>query len=268
MRKIDLFLSLLCFTSAFLSAQSYKDFLTLEEQNILVSGKNLQKSSFGIDAAKPKLEKSNAFLFLQNTKTGDFYLSKSLNKPDILVESLFLLPFQTSQTQKSEALSKDEILKIANIFCKVSTLKGIEYYSESRGKMNVLYESSYRIDAEKTKNLLPDLELLSLPSTLNFPVLQKDTTFGENIYVYVIETSDTEFHLKIINRTNLSYGILKLIDAEKSLLDFYIKPLDDAYLIYVASRANALLLPGFSEKIEASFSNRAKAIITWFSKKI
>jgi hypothetical protein len=187
--------------------------------------------------------------------------------PNILVETLFL--YDKPADKKTEPAGWDEKQKnnVFNQLTAVSTLTGIQYYSSSRGAMRVFYEYSSVIDLE-TQKLLPDPVFTQPPAALTLFARQKDLTFGDNIYRYdYVNDASAVFFIQE-NVTPIKYGIIPVIGKGNLRSVMAVIDCGDSILIYAASLAKAASVSGLSDKISASFSNRAKAVIHWFSEKI
>ena len=187
--------------------------------------------------------------------------------PNILVEVLYLC--DKPARAKTEPAAWDEKQKniVFNQLTAIGTLTGIQYYSSSRKEMRIFYEYSSVMDIE-TKKLLPDPVFTQLPASLTLYARQKDLTFGDNIYRYDYVNNASAVFFTQENITPLNYGVVPVIG--KGNLRSVIAAIDcgDSILIYVASMAKAASVPGLYDKISASFSNRAKAVIHWFSERI
>jgi len=186
--------------------------------------------------------------------------------PNILVETLYLYDKQANKKTDSAGWDENQKINVFNQLTAISSLTGIQYYSSSRGAMRIFYDYSSVIDPE-TKKLLPDPVFTQLPATLTIYARQKDLTFGDNIYRYDYVNDAAAIFFTQENITSLNYGIIPVIG--KGNLRSVIAVIDcgDSILIYAASMAKAASVSGLSEKITTSFSNRAKAIIHWFSEK-
>jgi len=187
--------------------------------------------------------------------------------PNIMVEALFLYNKQANKKTDSAAWDENQKNNVFNQLTAISTLSGIMYYSASRGEMRVFYEYSSIIDPD-TKKLLPDPVYAQPPASLTVFARQKDLTFGDNIYRYDYVNDATAVYFTQENITALSYGIVPVIGKGNLRSIMAIIDCGDSILIYAASIAKAASVPGLSDKISASFSNRAKAVIQWFSEKI
>jgi hypothetical protein len=187
--------------------------------------------------------------------------------PNILVEVLYLC--DKPARAKTESADWDEKQKIIvfNQLTAIGTLTGIQYYSSSRGAMRTFYEYSSVIDPE-TKKLLPDPVFTQPPAALTLYARQKDLTFGDNIYRYDYVNNASAVFFTQENITSISYGIIPVIGKGSLRSVMAVFDCGDSILIYAVSMAKAASVAGLSDKIGASFSNRAKAVIHWFSERI
>jgi len=188
--------------------------------------------------------------------------------PNILVEALYL--YAKSSKSKTDSAVWDEKQKITvfNQMTAISTLTGIKYYSSSRKAMRTFYEYSSVIDGPADKKPLADPVFTLIPASLTVFARQKDLTFGDNIYRYdYLNTADVILFTQM-NITSLNYGIIPVI--EKGNLRSVMAVVDggEFILVYAVSMAKTASIPGFYDKISASFSNRAQAVLYWFSDRL
>jgi hypothetical protein len=186
-------------------------------------------------------------------------------KPNILVETLYM--YRKPAKSKTDAAVWDEKQKITvfNQTTALSTLAGIQYYSSSRSAMRTFYEYSSVIDSPTAKKPLSDPVFTRIPASLTVFARQKDLTFGDNIYRYdYSNTADVILFIQE-NITSLNYGILPVIGRGNLRSVMAIVDGGEYILVYAASMAKAASIPGFSDKISSSFTNRAQAVLNWFS---
>jgi hypothetical protein len=179
--------------------------------------------------------------------------------PNIIVETL-------SVYRKPQAAEWNEIeqTRLLNQVAALSTLAGIQYYSHSRKAMRVFYESSGVIDSPANKSPLPDPLYATLPNSLVLYARQKDLTFGDNIYRYNFYTGKDYIFFVQENLTVMNSGIIPAIGKNKLLSLVAVIDTGDSLLIYAAAMAKTVSFPGMGDRIGASFTNRAKAILKWF----
>ena len=183
-------------------------------------------------------------------------------EPNLFVETLSLY-----RKPRAANWDKAEQLSLLNQLTALSTLTGIRYYSESRKTMRVFYESSRVIDSPTTKKPLPDPVYAALPNSLLLYARQKDLTFGDNVYSFNFYTGDNYIFFVQENLTTMSAGIIPAIAKNKLHSLIAVIDTGDSLLIYAAAMAKTVALPGMGDRIGASFTNRAKAILKWFTER-
>jgi hypothetical protein len=159
----------------------------------------------------------------------------------------------------------DEEAGLYNGVLALSTLAGLQYYSASRGAMRTFYETSSVIDGPVSKTPLPDPVYQKPPAELTLFARQKDLTFGDNIYQYDYYSVPGGIIFIQKNITALNAGIIPAVGKNKLRSVVAVLDAEDYLLVYAASMAKAVSLPGMKERIGNSFANRAEAIFHWFS---
>ncbi|GBU29339.1 hypothetical protein R84B8_02903 [Treponema sp. R8-4-B8] len=195
------------------------------------------------------------------------YITGVMNQlnPNMLIEALYLYIKPSHLKTDSSDWDERQKVKVYNQITAISTLTGIQYYSYSRGAMRTFYDYSSIIDSPTSKKPLSDPVFSQIPATLTVFARQKDLTFGDNIYRYDYENNRDSVFFTQENITSLNYGIIPVIGKGNLRSVMAVFDCGDTILIYAASMAKAAYLPGFSDKITASFNNRAQAVINWFS---
>jgi hypothetical protein len=188
--------------------------------------------------------------------------------PNTMVETLFL--YSKSAHLKTDSGSWDDVQKITvfNQVTAISTLTGIQYYSSSRGAMRTFYEYSNIIDGPVTKKPLSDPVFTQPPAVLTLFARQKDLTFGDNIYRYdYVNDKDAVFFTQE-NITTLNYGIIPVIGKGNLRAVMAVIDCGDAILVYAVFTAKIVSVPGLSDRIVNSFTNRAEAVLHWFCERL
>jgi hypothetical protein len=181
-------------------------------------------------------------------------------EPNILVETLSLY----RRPRSSTGWSRDEQTGLFNQLLAISTLAGIQYYSESRKAMRIFYESSTVIDDPAKKKPQPDPAFTACPDSLTLYARQRDLTFGDNIYRFEYHTGADIIFFTQENLSSMNYSIIPAIGKNKFRTVMAVIDAGDSLLIYSAAMAKAASLPGMGDRIGASFTNRVKAILKWF----
>jgi hypothetical protein len=183
-------------------------------------------------------------------------------EPGFLVESLFLYPKPPGAAPGS--WSEAERTALYNEVTAISTLAGIQYFSTSRGAMRTFYETSSVIDGPEG-NPRPDPVVTRPPAESVLYVRQKDLSFGDNIYKYTYYARPEILFCVLENTTTMKIGIIPGVGKHnlRSLVSIY--DAGDYLLFYGVSMAKAVSLPGMNQRVGASFSTRAEAILHWLS---
>ncbi|GHT48439.1 hypothetical protein FACS1894102_1470 [Spirochaetia bacterium] len=200
-------------------------------------------------------------------------------KPSMIVEKQAII--EKPKDFKSDKWTLGEKVKVLNLITSLSTLTGVQYYSESHKKTRTFYEDSFVIKDLNSKTKIPDpvFDLTNgiLKETNNnisvndnkFVIYakQKDNTFGENIYKYDYTVKLDAIVFVQQNITSISYGIIPLIKKEN--LNTVVALIDNKehITIYIAILALTSIPQSLERRVNASFTNRADAIISWFTDK-
>ena len=187
-------------------------------------------------------------------------------EPNILVEtlSIYKRPRPPKQTADTTGWSLNEQTSLLNQLVALSTLTGIQYYSESRKAMRTFYESSTVIDDPDKKKSMPDPSFSVSPASLSLYARQKDLTFGDNIYRFEYHTGADIILFSQENLSSMNLGIIPAIGKNKFRTVMAVIDAGDSLLIYSAAMAKTASVPGMGDRIGSSFTNRVKAILKWF----
>jgi len=189
----------------------------------------------------------------------------SSQEPNMFVEALYLYRKPAFIAESSDGWSDTQRTGVFNQIMAVSSMTGLQYYSASRGTMRTFYEYSYVVDGPDTKKRIPDPVFTGVPEALTLFVRQKDLTFGDNIYRYDIVANQDAIYLTQVNITALTITLIPVIRRGNLTTVMAVIDCGDSILIYAASMAKALSFPGLWDRISDSFSNRAQAVLNWFS---
>jgi len=175
--------------------------------------------------------------------------------PSFLIEALYLYKKTSDGVKDSE--------KISRILRSVSQLKGLQYYSSSRKKMRTLYETSYVIDAPQTRNRVAD-PVDNTAADFSVYVLQKDLTFGENVYRYRFCSDADSSGFSSTNTDVLKYSVFKAIEPQNLEVSVSVTDLGEFLLIHALTRAQFTAPSVFRKRVHNSFKTRGEAVYGWF----
>ncbi|MDR0474617.1 MAG: hypothetical protein LBH43_13215 [Treponema sp.] len=233
---------------------SLEDLVDPVQAAALKKGEKSSRIQFG--SPKPILAPRHeaVLLLIENTR--------SKLGPGIMAETLQLY----AKPDGAALWTASQQTAFFNAVAALSSLEGLQYYSASRSAWRTLYETSTVIDGPSTKKAVPDPVYSYLPGELTLYARQKDLTFGDNIYQYDYRTSSDSLIFVQQNLTPMTVGIITAVGKNKLHSVLAVIDAGDFLLVYAISMAKASVLPGIKDKIGNSFSNRAEAIMSWFSK--
>ena len=183
--------------------------------------------------------------------------------PSLVVEALYL--YRKPEIAAAGGWTEAERTALYNALTGIGSLKGIQYYSASRGRMRTLYESSYIVDGPEGRFALEDPVVALPPERATLYAVQKDLTFGEHRYRYDFQTAPGAFVFVQENLTELNYGIVPVLGTGRWRTVVLVADAGASLVIYAASAARTTLVPGIEGKVRESFANRADALYQWFS---
>ncbi len=184
----------------------------------------------------------------------------SKQKVTIGVESLYLLKYEDLPGGKNI----DDI-SIFNTLLSVRTMKGIEYFSKSRGKMRTLYTDSYAVENLNSTEPISDPVYTTIPKEITRHMLQTDKTFGKNLYEAIYRYDGRTIWINIINKTKMKYMFIPMVDVDNMNVNLFVTAIDEGILFYGVSFVETSSFLGLAKSKKDSFYNRIKAMFMWFS---
>ncbi len=219
-------------------------FPTLSFESVQKSGR-IQHGRYYADDMNPKFlpaePKARSIAKVWTRKTG------------LIIESVYLY-------QKKET---DHTVSIPLLLRSISHLEGVQYYSPSRKKMRTLYETAYAIESPDTKKRIADPKIEASPQKVF--TLQKDLTFGENMYEYTFIDGEGVSAFCSENLTSLR-KIIRLVPKRCLNVALVVYDLGDYIALYGIARADVGQYPLFKNKMMNSISARSDALYEWFVK--
>ncbi|MCX8125332.1 MAG: hypothetical protein N3F66_14380 [Spirochaetes bacterium] len=211
--------------------------------------------------------KTTRDLTLSPTPTIKVYILKNvpITKNNITLEAYYT--FKKPAHVKSPFTSNDRLL-IINILHSVSTMQGIQYYSQTRKKLRTLFEKSYVIQYPSFKQL-DDPVIKDLKQVYTFYTLQKDRIFGEITYQYTIYQMPEFILLKTENINSVKYVMMTVVEKRK--FKFFLFIIDKGediglYCVYSIDILGNMAFP--LQKVKDSLYHRSDAIINWLYNKL
>ncbi len=178
--------------------------------------------------------------------------------PRLVVEALFLW-------KKPRALSPAaERAALFDTMLAVRSLEGIEYFSASRGRREVLFKESFRVAGPGDLAPQPDLARMGGVEKATYYAWQKDASFGGVVYKIAAEAAGDAVRASFTNETPIRYSIIPLAGPGGLVMRFALVDTAEGVLFYLVLAAKAEI-PGFlAKRVEDSFTNRSSAMFAWF----
>jgi len=233
----------------------------------LISSSNAARlRSSGETIIETQLRNLSPVLLPQDNELRRIYNDlMSSTSPNVLVEALYLYRKPAAIIEASNGWTEAQRIGVFNQIMAISSMTGLQYYSASRRAMRTFYEYSYLVDEPNSRTKVPDRVFSSVPASLTLYARQKDLTFGDNTYRYDFTTTRDTVYFTQENITALTILLIPVIGRNNLKTVMAIYDCGDSILIYVVSMAKALSVSGFGDRISDSFSNRAQAVLNWFS---
>ena len=186
------------------------------------------------------------------------------DKPNFTIESIYRL--EKSKTEfAGEDLDKIifEDAKIKKILRSISKMEGIEYYSNSRKRTEVLYSKAYTVNNPTERKKVEDnFEYSENP----IYVLLDDKSFGEYLSVINNDSKGFENCFEYLNIDNINYGIIKAVEPNNMQVFLDVINCEDEIIVYVFIQSKMDVPAIFKSKIYDSFVARTDALFEWFKK--
>lgn len=227
----------------------------LEEQYVLALRQNNKIDRFFTDKDNsdfilyPKLDISKKAIKKWNETRNDI--------PNYTIESIYRL-------EKSSSDDKNlEDAKIKKILRSVSKLEGIQYYSNSRRKIETLYSKAYTVNNPiERKKIEDNFDFEENP----IYVLLDDKSFGEYLSEIKSDSKDFENCFEYVNIDSINYGFIKAVDPYNMQVFLDVINCEKEIIVYVYIQSKMEVPALFKNKIYDSFIARTDALFDWFKK--
>lgn len=156
-----------------------------------------------------------------------------------------------------------DINDISKILRSFSTMEGIEYYSNSRGKYDVLYKECYTISDLNKQTRVPD-NTAENADGLKIYMFQEDNSFGKTPYEVTFWQRENEVAMNAVNMGPLYVKFIKAVKPENVCMTLYVKEENENIFVYILAQANFASIPMVDGKIKDSLTARIEALFSWF----
>ncbi len=154
-------------------------------------------------------------------------------------------------------------VRLYDVMRAVSTMQGIQYYSNSRGRYRTLFKRSHVVAGPDDLAPLPDPVATSVPERSTLHLLQEDSTFGSNLFRAEYRFDGVSVAMRIRNVATMWWHVLPLVRAGNYRSLVLLAPTDRGLLVYAAAAIPAPDLPALRERGQVSLRNRVDAVERW-----
>lgn len=182
--------------------------------------------------------------------------------PDVCIESLSAVRLPRAL---SDLPSGERATAIGNRLRSISTLKGIEYYSVSRGKVRVLFEDAACVASAGSRERVADPLRDQLPDREEAFAFLKDSTFGGNDMRLEYRAGGLPLSMSVENLSAMKIGPITAVKPGRFEIVISIEDEGEWIVVYALALAKAQALPGLRGRIGESASNRIDAFLEWIS---
>jgi hypothetical protein len=164
--------------------------------------------------------------------------------------------------------SPSGMLGLYNALHAVSTMKGVTYWSVTRGKPQVLFLQSYVIGAPKKPDRVPDPVFTEVPPDQEIFTFQEDNSFGKNIYSEQFTAFADHLLVKTENLTAIMFLFVTIIQPHGLVSQVVVVPLEKDVLFYGLACIRTGMPLGDKESRVQSLENRLVALADWLSSRL
>jgi hypothetical protein len=185
-------------------------------------------------------------------------------EPAFSLESVYLIPLQ-QEIRNAE----DPDLFIYNVLRSISTMEGLQYYSQTREKWRELFHESRVINNLEDQREIPDPKVSRIPAYEQIYAFQHDSSFGKNTYTVTYRYRDGAYYLRLVNQSPVRYlGIVPVVSRENMHVYVSVVATDEGLVFYGHAAVDVLTTLGMEGRLRRSFENRVEAIFTWFQNEV
>lgn len=179
------------------------------------------------------------------------------NEPVFIVESLYLL-----KKAQGTGQTAGEIGKISSVLRNLSTMQGIQYYSNSRKRWETLYTEVYTVNNPDERTRIPDPADKKADGLVSY-VYQKDRSLSGCMYKFQYFENAAQTSFRAENTEKIVYKGFNIVKPEAMLLCLNAVETEEHIVFYITVRADAAKIPLVSERLAKSYGSRADAIYNW-----
>ena len=150
----------------------------------------------------------------------------------------------------------------------VSTMKGITYWSVTRGKEMVLFLQSHIIASLSRQEPVADPLFTDIPAEQSLLTFQEDSSFGKNTYEEHFSARADHLLVKTENLSAITFLLVPIIQPHGLVSQVVVVPSGSEILFYgVAYLKSGFPIGDKSSRVQ-SLENRLAALCGWFARRV
>ena len=159
-------------------------------------------------------------------------------------------------------------LALYNALHAVSTMKGVTYWSVTRGKEMVLFLQSSGIASLSRPDRVADPLFADIPAEHDMFTFQEDSSFGKNTYEEHFSARADHFVVKSENLSTISFLLVPIIQPHGLVSQVVVVPSGKDVLFYGLAYLKSGLPMGEKATRVQSMENRLAALAGWFARRV
>lgn len=182
-----------------------------------------------------------------------------------IFEGLYLLNKKDILKESNSSATKLDIEDVSRVLRSVSKMQGMEYYSTTKKKIQVLYDKAYMVADAKSNKPIADQNTGNADGQVSY-CFQNDSSFGVNHYRLNYYQKQNSMLAVFTIADIMGLGPFKAIYPEKMKISILVEDCGDDLLLYICTDLDSVKFPGIKGQIVDSMTSRMDAVYNWFLK--
>jgi hypothetical protein len=159
-------------------------------------------------------------------------------------------------------------LLLYNQMHEVSTMKGVTYWSVTRGKEMVLFLDSSVISSPAQRDRVPDPSFTEIPQSQEMFTFQEDSSFGKNTYSERFFAQADHLLVKTDNLSTITFLLVPIIAPHGLVSQVVLVPAGTDVLFYGLAYVRTGFPLGDKSSRVKSMENRLSALAGWLAHRL
>ena len=245
-------------TVSFASAYSFEELVSEETAAQLLEKGLVQKKRMN--------EKSSELVLVPSSplaqKFKNQWPASKKEKPVLVGENLYLIKKSELNPEHPESVT---IEKASQIMRSISTMQGLEYYSNKNEKWETLYKDAYFVDNIKNRKKIAD-DIKGSADGKTACCLLNDNSLGKIYYTLSYHQKENEVSVQFENETDISLYFVTAVSKGNVRIGLDVIDCGDSFLVYALVQAKFPSIGFIESRLDKSLSARVDAIYKWFIK--